>query len=92
MGLRAAILGVAVALASPSAGSVAFLQARQAAGGGFAEKGGTPNAPLTVSNLKPLRRIGKKSSRYALSSLAMYESSWRMSLSRASVGKISCGR
>ena len=58
MGLNAAILGIAVALASPSAGSVAFLQARQAPGGGFAEKGGAPNAPLTAWAAIGLRAAG----------------------------------
>jgi hypothetical protein len=58
VGLRAAILGVAVALASPTAGSVAFLQAREVQGGGFAEKGGTPNAPLTAWAAIGLRAAG----------------------------------
>jgi energy-coupling factor transport system substrate-specific component len=48
VGVRAAILGAVLALASPSAGSVAFLQGRQASGGGFAERGGAPNTALTA--------------------------------------------
>ena len=58
MGLKAALLGVAIALVSPSAGSVAFLQARQVPGGGFAEKGGVPNAPLTAWAALGLRAAG----------------------------------
>jgi hypothetical protein len=58
MGLKAAVLGVAIALASPSAGSVAFLQAQQAAGGGFAERDGAPNTALTAWVALGLRAAG----------------------------------
>ena len=59
MGLKAAVVAVAIAFASPSAGSVAFLQARQAPGGGFAERGGVPSAALTAWVAMGLRAAEK---------------------------------
>ena len=73
MGLKAALLGVAIAFASPSAGSVAFLQARQAPGGGFAERGGAPSAALTAWVAMGLRAAGAPPDPAARAYLAAHE-------------------
>jgi prenyltransferase/squalene oxidase-like repeat protein len=59
VGVRTAAVALALALAgSPAAGSVAFLQTREAPGGGFAERGGTPSAALTAWAVLGLRAAG----------------------------------
>ena len=59
MGVKAVALALAIAFGvSPAAGSVAFLQAREAPGGGFAERGGTPSAALTAWAALGLRAAG----------------------------------
>jgi hypothetical protein len=58
VGLRAATVALSVALASPTAGSVAFLQTRQVSGGGFAERGGTASVSLTAWASLGLRAAG----------------------------------
>jgi Prenyltransferase and squalene oxidase repeat len=42
------LAGTAAAATGPAVGSAAFLAARQSAGGGFAEQGRAPDAPLTA--------------------------------------------
>jgi len=73
VGVAAAVLGVALALATPSAGSVAFLQARQAPGGGFAERGGAPNAALTAWAALALKAAGASADASARAYLVAHE-------------------
>jgi hypothetical protein len=46
--LTIALAGTAAAATGPAAGSAAFLAGRQSSGGGFAEQGRAPDAPLTA--------------------------------------------
>ena len=73
MGIGAAVLGAALALVSPSAGSVAFLQARQVPGGGCSERGGAPNAALTAWAELGLRSAGAPADASARAYLVAHE-------------------
>ena len=94
MDVRVSVLGVAVALASPSAGSVAFLQARQAPGGGFAERGGAPNAPLTAWAAIGLRAGGAAPDPAARAYLVSHEDQFQTAsdLALGILGELAAGQ
>jgi hypothetical protein len=76
--MRAAVLLVSLAFAGAvPASSVRFLQSSQTAGGGFAEKGGSPSPQLTAWVSLGLRAAGATPSGTAASYLAAHESDLR---------------
>jgi prenyltransferase/squalene oxidase-like repeat protein len=94
VGVKAAILGAAIALASPSAASVAFLQARQGPGGGFAESGGAPNAALTAWVALGLRSAGASPDAPTRAYLAAHEDqlSTASDLALGILGEVAAGQ